>query len=354
MNYTELPEDILPISPATLTTAIVPTTQETFTHIQLLEQGTLGFDMMPYSPESTALAIREKVVVMMEQWLAIGAYLYRAQANMGDKFGIWFDEQGFPLSRNWASQAISAVTALMVDSDLRRAVRNVRSIKKFQVVARQLALPLGRQEFQEQGTILGKSPEEIDGMSLKELKKQAEKAPKLEARIEELEGTLTQQSKELENVRGHLFKLKNPDLNEEPIRKSFMVELNNRRATCVEALRSMSLHRRPEFDALGAEEVLAFYAFALYLDKEVALLARTIEHKWGHVYKELLQDDTGRVRDIGGRRHLQLTEEAADTAWEAAVAAGERKPLTLVNTQTGEVLWSTSAPTPQDAPTPKE
>ena len=336
--------DILPSSPLSMEEShFAVSVQLAPVHIRMMEEGHLGFEMVPYSPEDTAIQIKAYTRKMLDSWLKLGAYLYRAKLHMdgkGGAFWTWFDEQEFSFSRRWAYDSINGARAFLSDPNLRKVTRQIGgSIKKLQVVARRLATPEGQAEFEDDGTILGAKPEEIDGIGLRRLQEKAKAADELRKKNEKLKDDLAEKTKVLAETQATLLQVTNPDLHTKEVRKAYMKDLMDAKCVCFAKLENIRPMRRRGMDELGADEVFTLLSVAIALEKEVYLLLREIETTFGSTYKSLLFDHKGTFVRISDMREIRLCQEEANEARGGAQAALDGRPFTIVNKRTDETIY---------------
>lgn len=319
--------------------------------VRKLEGLDVGFVLGPYDPKATAAAVREAGAAMFQAYLKAGAYLYRAKLKMGTRsFWIWFQEQGFPFGRRWAEKSISTVRQIMADGELRKIAKRMSSIKCFEVVAKRLTEPQGRQEFQRQGTVYGHSPEELEAggtraadalaketadaeqlemLPYEEVRKQRDGAMR---ELADLKAEAEAKARALDAVQLRLTKLENPDLNAAELTTEFLAMLREQRFTALDALTRLNPHRRRDWkEALGQRAVLELYASLLAIQKIATANLREVEFIWGSAFPELLQDDDGQPRTPTTRQGLRIIRREAQETWEAASAIQDGEGVDVVD-----------------------
>ena len=331
--------------------------------LQVLRRADLGFELLPWEEGSTAAKVRELHRSMLTSWLETGAYLYRARLVLGRQFWIWFDRQHFPFGRRWGRQAIQTLRMVLHDPELPKLVRKMQSIKAFRVVAQRLATPEGKAELAEAGTILGRMPEELGSMSERavlEASKQAQAAAQgteqltllpdeavrqeremLQKALQASEQALTLERQkrveladELATARQQIARSADPDLNGAAISKDFLTELEQWRGELLARLEHLRPSRRQELLGLSEPALVQFYSTLLLVEKELHLVCREVETRFGARVPELLLDSEGNARSALSRAELRVLEEVVQQEYQAL----SKKAFTVIKGSTGEIL----------------
>lgn len=338
----EIPEDLLPapLGEHILEVETEPSPQQAKVELRRLEKPDLGFELAPYSAEATQVMVRQCHRRLLQGWLELGAYLYRAQLHMGSNFWRWFEAAQFPFGRVWARQAIAGVRQVLNDPELAGVVKRMSSIKHFQLAARKLADPSIRRELAERGTIEGQTPEQlelpgtrrmephppetelptIDALVSQEHQTARERVEKQvveqAAELAQVKLQLEARTEELLKVRRQLTSVTNPALNEGELEAEFKTRLEALKAQFSPALAELRPLARRDLDGLPVSSVMQFYVTGLLWEKQVALMLREIEVKWGQQYPELLLTDAGQVREPAHRHELKVLRDDIGQTWE--------------------------------------
>lgn len=366
-----LPDSLLPAPPSYADlpdTTVTP--REASVELARLKKADLGFDLLPYDANSTVIRVRELHRSLLASWLEMGAYLYRAQLVMGNKFWGWFDGQQFPFSRDWARQSISTVRLCLEDPELPKLCRRMRSVKAFQVVARRLAEPEGKAEFAAHGTVHGQSIESIESMRQREIAQLtrqggestdpqlkllpdesirqerdalAEKLQKAEEMLNQERAQLATQTRELMVARQQIARQADPELNREGITTDFVRDLHTTRQLVMLKVTELRPSRRRDLEGLSDSAVLELYSTLILIEKATHLALREVETRFGGRVPELLQDSEGQARAPMSRANLRILEEDMQETWEGVTAMAEGRPFTVIDSRTGEILSESPA-----------